>query len=105
MKITYFIYRDSGAMERQSDGIEFCKIPEFFDDKIYFYCDEYMLFWTSIDDVGDLNKSKDFKLKDKIVPATLVEICNEGLISYINIVKQYNIENGKVLGITYINLD
>lgn len=105
MKITYFIYRDSGAMERQSDGIEFCKIPEFFDDKIYFYCDEYMLFWTSIDDVGDLNKSKDFKLKDKIVPATLLEICNEGLISYINIVKQYNIENGKVLGITYINLD
>ena len=64
-----------------------------------------MLFWTSIDDVGDLNKSKDFKLKDKIVPATLLEICNEGLISYINIVKQYNIENGKVLGITYINLD
>ena len=105
MKITYFIYRDSGAMERQSDGIEFCKIPEFFDDKIYFYCDEYMLFWTSIDDVGDLNKSKDFKLKEKIVPATLLEICNEGLISYINIVKQYNIENGKVLGITYINLD
>ena len=105
MKITYFIYRDSGAMERQSDGIEFCKIPEFFDDKIYFYCNEYMLFWTSIDDVGDLNKSKDFKLKDKIVPATLLEICNEGLISYINIVKQYNIENGKVLGITYINLD
>ena len=105
MKITCFIYRDSGALERQSDGIEFCKIPEFFDDKIYFYCDEYMLFWTSIDDVGDLNKSKDFKLKEKIVPATLLEICNEGLISYINIVKQYNIENGKVLGITYINLD
>jgi hypothetical protein len=105
MKITYFIYRDSGAMERQSDGIEFCKIPEFFDDKIYFYCDEYMLFWTSIDDVGDLNKARDFKLKDKIVPATLLDICNEGLISYINIVKQYNIENGKVLGITYINLD
>ena len=105
MKITYFIYRDRGAMERQSDGIEFCKIPEFFDDKIYFYCDEYMLFWTSIDDVGDLNKARDFKLKDKIVPATLLDICNEGLISYINIVKQYNIENGKVLGITYINLD
>ena len=105
MKITYFIYRDSGAMERHSDGIEFCKIPEFFDDKIYFYCDEYMLFWTSINDVGDLNKARDFKLKDKIVPATLLDICNEGLISYINIVKQYNIENGKVLGITYINLD
>ena len=105
MKTIYFIYRDSNATERQSDGVEFCKIPEFYDDKIYFYCDEYMLFWADIDKVGDLNKSKDFKLKDKIVPATLLEICNEGLISYINIVKQYNIENGKVLGITYINLD
>ncbi|MDU8925694.1 hypothetical protein RYD26_12475 [Pasteurellaceae bacterium LIM206] len=105
MKTTYFIYRDSNAMERQSDGVEFCKIPEFFDDKIYFYCNEYMLFWTSIDDAGDLNKAKDFKLKDRIIPATLLEICNEGLIGYINIVKQYNIEDGKILGITYINLD
>ena len=105
MKTTYFIYRDSNATERQSDGVEFCKIPEFYDDKIYFYCDEYMLFWTDIDEVGDLNKSKDFKLKDKIIPATLLDICNEGLIGYINIVKQYNIENGNVLGITYINLD
>ena len=52
MKKTYFVYRDSGAIERQSDGAEFCKIPEFCDDQIYFYCDEYMLFWTSIDDVG-----------------------------------------------------
>ena len=39
MKTTYFIYRDSNATERQSDGVEFCKIPEFYDDKIYFYCE------------------------------------------------------------------
>ena len=77
----------------------------FYDDKIYFYCDEYMLFWTDIDKVGDLNKSKDFKLKDKIVPATLEEISKEGLISSIHSVKQYAIENGKVVGITYIHLD
>ena len=44
MKKTYFLYRDSEALERQSDGAEFCKIPEFCDDQIYFYCDEYMLF-------------------------------------------------------------
>lgn len=105
MKKTYFVYRDSGAIERQSDGVEFCKIPEFCDDQIYFYCDEYMLFWTDIDKVGDLNKSKDFKLKDKIVPATLEEISKEGLISSIHSVKQYAIENGKVVGITYIHLD
>ena len=105
MKKTYFVYRDSGAIERQSDGVEFCKIPEFYDDQIYFYCDEYMLFWTSIEDVGDLNKARDFKLKDNIVPATLEEISDEGLIGYIDTVKQYNIENGKVVGITYIHLD
>ena len=105
MKKTYFVYRDSGAIERQSDGVEFCKIPEFCDHQIYFYCDEYMLFWTSIEDVGDLNKARNFKLKDNIAPATLEEISDEGLISYIDTVKQYNIENGKVIGITYIHLD
>lgn len=105
MKKTYFVYRDSEALERQSDGVEFCKIPEFYDNQIYFYCDEYMLFWTSIEDVGDLNKARDFKLKHNIVPATLEEISNEGLINYVNLVKQYNIENGKVEGITYIHLD
>ena len=105
MKKTYFLYRDSEAVARQSDGAEFCKIPEFCDDQIYFYCDEYMLFWTSIEDVGDLNKARDFKLKDNIVPATLEEISKEGLISSIHSVKQYAIENGKVVGITYIHLD
>ena len=55
--------------------------------------------------VGDLNKSKDFKLKGQIVPATLEEISKEGLISSIHSVKQYAIENGKVVGITYIHLD
>jgi len=105
MKKTYFVYRDSGAIERQSDGVEFCKIPEFYDDQIYFYCDEYMLFWTSIDDVGEIDKARDFKLKDQIVPATLEEICKEGLISSIHSVKQYAIENGKVVGITYIHID
>lgn len=40
MKETYFIYRDKKASERQSGGVEFCKIPEFYDNKIYFYCAE-----------------------------------------------------------------
>lgn len=105
MKKTYFVYRDSGAIERQSDGVAFCKIPEFCDDRIYFYCDEYMLFWTSIEDVGEIDKARDFKLKGQIVPATLEEISSQGLIGYIDTVKQYNIENGKVVGITYIHLD
>lgn len=105
MKKTYFIYQDNNAIERQSDGVELCKIPEFYNDEIYFYCAEYSLFWTSIEEVGDLNKSKDFKLNGKIIPATLLEICNKGLIGYINSVKQYNIENNKILEIKYIHIN
>ena len=104
MKETYFVYRDNKALERQSDGVEFCKISEFYDDKIYFYCAEYMLFWTSVEDVGDLSKEKDFKLKKKIIPATLKEICDEGLIDYISLIKQYNIQDNKILDITYISI-
>ena len=48
-----------------------------------------------------MNKARNFKLKDNIVPATLEEISDEGLIGYIDTVKQYNIENGKVVGILY----
>lgn len=104
MKKTYFIYQDSNAIDRQSDGVELCKIPEFYDNKIYFYCAEYMLFWSSLNDVGDLNKAKDFKLNEKIIPATLLDICNEGLIGCVSSIKQYNIENDKVLEIKYIHL-
>ena len=96
MKTTYFIYRDSEALERQSDGVEFCKIPEFYDDQIYFYCDEYILFWTSIDDVGEIDKARDFKLKGQIVPATLEEICKEGLISSIHSLSNMRLRTGKL---------
>ena len=105
MKLTYFIHQDINAIERQSDGVEFCKIPSFHDNKIYFYCSEYMLFWSSIEEVGDLNKAKDFQLKEKIMPATLLEICNNELIKYINSIKQYDIENGKILSINYIHIN
>ena len=37
MRLVYFVYQDTNAYERQSDGVEFCKIPEFHNDKIYFY--------------------------------------------------------------------
>ena len=104
MKETYFIYRDKKAVERQSDGVEFCKIPEFYDNKIYFYCAEYMIFWTSIEDIGDLSKAKNFKLKNKIIPVTLKEICSNGLVDYINFIKQYDIQNKKFVDVTYIRL-
>ena len=86
-------------------GLSSVKYLSFMMIKYIFIVMNIMLFWTDIDKVGDLNKSKDFKLKDKIVPATLEEISKEGLISSIHSVKQYAIENGKVVGITYIHLD
>lgn len=72
--------------------------------KFIFIVQNYMIFWTSIEDIGDLSKAKDFKLKNKIIPATLKEICSNELVDYINFIKQYNIQNKKILGVTYINL-
>lgn len=90
--------------ERQSDGVEFCIIPEFHDNKIYFYCHEYVMFWNTIEDVGNFNKCCNFNLKDSIRPATLTEICNENLSGFVNSVKEYTIENNVVVDIKYINL-
>ena len=104
MKVAYFIYQDNEAIGRQSDGVEFCLIPEFNDNHIYFYCAEYMVFWDSIENVGNLSLSKDYKLRNKIVPATLVEICNNNLISYVNLVKEYNILNNKIVNVIYVTL-
>jgi hypothetical protein len=104
MKEAYFVHQDRNAASRQSDGVEFCIIPEFYDNKIYFYCHEYDTFWKSIADAGDLDKSSDFRLKEHMRPASLEEICIEGLCSYINTVKQYIIEGGRLVETKYIHL-
>ena len=104
MKKVFFVHQDASAAERQSDGVEFCVIPEFRDDKIYFYCSEYMVFWKAVDEVGDFEKSYDFKLKQGIIPALIEKICEENLCRYIDTVKEYDIENGKLMNISYIHL-
>ncbi|EKS4789702.1 hypothetical protein QB794_004611 [Salmonella enterica] len=104
MKEIYFIHQDKNAFERQSDGVEFCVIPEFYNGKVYFYCEEYSVFWSDINDAGDLDKCCDFSVKNKIRPATLNEISNCALISYIDAIKEYDIENGKLIKLTYIHL-
>ncbi|MEF1257129.1 MULTISPECIES: hypothetical protein [unclassified Vibrio] len=104
MKNVFFLNHDYNMHERQSDGVELCTIPEFFDNKIYFYCSEYVMFWDKIEDVGDFDKCCNFKLKGKILPATLEEICSAKLCNYIDSVKEYTIENSKILEIKYINL-
>lgn len=105
MKNTYFIYQDPDAANRQSDGVELCVIDEFYDNKVYFYCSEYALFWSFIEEVGDLSKAKEFKLKSQIRPASLIEICNNNLCTYITTIKQYDIENNKIININYIHLN
>ena len=105
IKTVYFLNHDTNMDERQSDGVELCVIPEFNDDKIYFYCSEYSLFWESIEDAGDFDKCSDINLEYKIRPATLVEICKNNLSKYIDSVKEYSIENGKVVSVNYIYLD
>ncbi|WP_218056600.1 hypothetical protein [Gilliamella sp. wkB112] len=86
---------DKNANERQSDGVEFCIIPEFHNNKIYFYCSEYALFWNSIETVGDFNKTLDIILKERIIPATLDEIADNDLIHYIDTVKEYDTDTKK----------
>ncbi|EEI46256.1 hypothetical protein HMPREF0693_3803 [Proteus mirabilis ATCC 29906] len=36
MRLVYFVYQDTNAYERQSDGVEFCKIPSFIMIKFIF---------------------------------------------------------------------
>ncbi len=104
MKIAYFVNHDYNRRERQSDGVEFCIIPEFNDNRIYFYCSEYVMFWSAIEDVGNFDSCCNFKLKGQIQAATINEICEAGLCEYIDSIKEYTIENGKILEIKYIHL-
>jgi len=103
MKKAYFVHQDSNAAERQSDGVELCIIPELHDGKIYFYCSEYETFWKTVGDAGDFDKAANLSLKNEIRPATIVEICREGLCEYIDTIKEYETENGTLLNIKYIH--
>jgi hypothetical protein len=104
VKIVYFVYQDQLAASRQSDGVELCVIPEIFDEKIYFYCSEYAVFWSNIDEVGDFQKTFNFKPKNEIRPASLSEICANELCGYVSSIKEYHIEAGKLKGVAYIHL-
>ena len=107
MKQVYFVYQDEHAFERQSDGVEFCIIDKFYDDKIYFFCAEYQLFWSSIDEVGNLTQACDFALKKRqldIRPATLIEISEQSLIQYISTIKEYDWQGRIIKAINYIHL-
>lgn len=104
MKQVYFVYKDPGADERRSDGVELCLIPEFQDEHIYFYCSEYVMFWRTIEEAGDFKKCCNFKLKGQIRPATLAEMCNGGFSERIDIIKEYELEGNKVKAIKYMSL-
>ncbi|MFO1367350.1 MAG: hypothetical protein U1F46_00025 [Marinagarivorans sp.] len=104
MNKVYFVFQDETAPARQSDGVEMCVIPDLFDEKIYFYCSEYSVFWREIEDVGNFDKVFNFKSKSEIRPALLSEISDAGLCGYVSTVKEYKIEAGKIKEINYIHL-
>lgn len=104
MKQVYFVHRDAGAFERQSDGVEFCVIPELHDEKIYFYCQEYAVFWRVIDEVGDFASACGFSLKGEIRPASLEEVAHAGLLAFVDTVKEYDRVKGRLKAISYIHL-
>ncbi|MCE3740968.1 hypothetical protein LXO35_23785, partial [Escherichia coli] len=58
-----------------------------------------------IKDAGDYAWCCNFHLKGIIRPATLIEISNSDLISYIDSIKEYEIENSKLININYIHLN
>ncbi len=103
MKEVYFLHYDYNADERQSDGVEFCVIPEFGGSKIYFYCSEYNIFWDKIEDSGNPERCSDHEA-ERIRPATLCEICQADLCQYVDSVKEYTIDNGKIKKIQRIHL-
>ncbi|MEG2805182.1 hypothetical protein [Stenotrophomonas sp.] len=104
MKPVYFVHRDAAAAERQSDGVELCVIPQLADGRIYFYCQSYAVFWRTLEEVGDFDKTCDFPPTITLRPATLVELAAAGLLASLDTVKQYDIANGRLSAITYIHL-
>ena len=63
------------------------------------------MFWDSIENVGNFDECRNFQLKSKIRPATLIEVCNEGLCEYVDSIKEYTLDNGKIVEIKYMNLN
>ena len=68
---TYFVTHDPDMHERQSDGVELCVIPEFYKNKIYYYCNEYQVFWDDFFQIGNNDKIFSFELKGGDTPCYL----------------------------------
>ncbi len=105
MNKVYFVVHDLEMHERQSDGVELCIIPEFYNEKIYFYCSEYQIFWDDIEKIGLGDQCCNFQLKGSIRPASLTEICRAGLSNYVKTVKEYCINSDGSFQAKYIHLN
>lgn len=77
-------------------------ILDLFNEKIYFYCSEYSVFWREIDDVGNFDKVFNSKPKSEIRSVLLNEISNAGLCGYVSTIKECKIEARKIKEINYI---
>lgn len=87
--------------DRSEVGI-FCKIPEFFDERIYFYSVSMGCFWRSFDDFGVYAKATKFKC-DGISPVSLSDIYEAGYLDLVFGVKDFLPAHGELVESGFIN--
>ena len=91
-KRAFYFFKSGGGAEI---GI-FCKIPEFFDERIYFYSVPAGCFWRSFGDFGVCAKAMKFK-SDSISPASLSNIYEAGYLDLVVVVKDFLPAHGELV--------
>lgn len=90
---------------KSGDGAEagiFCRIPEFFDERIYFYSASTGCFWRSFEDFGAYAKAIKFK-SDSISPVSLSNIHEAGYLDLVVGVKDFLPAHGEFVESGSIN--
>ncbi|MFN3439897.1 MAG: hypothetical protein ACK41V_19530 [Acidovorax sp.] len=92
MKKINFLYQDSAHLERQSDGLNFVIAPEINGGAICVYCNEYDSFALSIADF-EKNNFVVVSRSNKFRAATLEEICQQGLSTFVDVIRTYDTQS------------
>jgi len=103
MNNVYFVIHDSQMHERQSDGVELCKISKLCSNTIFFYCTEYQVYWKKLEDLGEPEKCEVIGSDVEVKPATLAEVSDAGLCEFVGSIKEY-CQNDNTITVRYIHL-
>lgn len=90
---------------KSKDGVEvgiFCKIPQFFDEKIYFYSVSAGCFWRNSEGFGTHAGATKFK-GDSISPVSLSNIYEAGYLDLVVGVKDFLPAHGKLVESEFID--